>query len=84
MGPCCLEIFVFIKGILSRVNTRFQVQYFKAYIICRGQLSNSNLLVFKVVISHSHQQKMGESANPTIREGAHLFYISLFQRGRRH
>lgn len=67
-GSSCVEIFIFIKGILRRVNTQFQVQYFKAYAISPGQFSN--LLLSKVVISHSHQQKMGEHIQQLEREHA--------------
>lgn len=65
---------------------RFQVQWLKAYII-RGQLSNFDLLIFKVVISHSNQPKMGKQqcqdggANPTIREGAVPILYKPFKSG---
>lgn len=67
-GSSCVEIFIFIKGILSRVNTQFQVQYFKAYAISPGQFSS--LLLSKVVISHSHRQKMGEHIRQLEKEHA--------------
>jgi hypothetical protein len=49
--PCCLETFIFIKGILSRVNTRFQVQCFKTYITSGRQVSNTSLVIFRLYFS---------------------------------
>lgn len=85
MGPC-LEIFIFIKGILSRVNTRFQVQYFKAYIISQREafqfqlayIQGGNFSFSAAEDGRAAASEVGSKANNWRRS---LVYLSPFQNG---